>query len=86
MRTGHRDEWDYTGATGDQLDGPALSRPPDKPSAEWAPELDRVSQFKIIDEEWGDFAARQAVYGQFDLFARPGTGDGVRADCLMSVG
>src|SRR5690606_32795506 len=85
VRARHRDEWDDTGAAGDQLHGLGLSRPPNKPTAERASELDIVSEFELVDEKGGDFTVWQAVDGQFDLLARSGTGDGVGAHGLIPV-
>jgi hypothetical protein len=81
----HRDEWNDAGAPADQLDGLALFRPPHEPSTEWAPELDRVTEFEVIDEEGGDFTAWQPIDAEFDVFSRASAGDGIRADSVIPV-
>jgi hypothetical protein len=82
---GYRNERNDAGAPGDQLDGLGLFRPPCEPSAEWAAELDRVTEFEVVDEEGGDFAVWQPIDGEFDLLTGASAGDGVRADSLIPV-
>src|SRR4051812_34247167 len=86
VRAGHGDEWDDAGAAGDQLDGRGLTRSPHEPSAEWPAQLDRVTEFEVVDEEGGDLAIGQTVDAEFDLRSRSSAGDGVRADSLIPVG
>ena len=85
VSAGHRDEWDYTGTTGDQLDWLGLIRPPHEPSAEWTAELDGVTEFEVVDEEGGDLTVWQPFDAQFDLLTGAGSGKGVRADSLIPV-
>ena len=65
--------------------GCGLFRPPHEPSAERAAELDRVTEFEVVDEEGGDFTVWQPIDGEFDFLTKASAGDGVRTDSLIPV-